>query len=453
MSVTEFLRGAEAFRRRVSKEEREALRTHELRETFSDTQNSLNTELRAHAVSVQQQLQQLRMSVSRFQQQLPGLRVSADGIQRLQETMADIESSISVFKDTQHQRFEELLKEEQRVQQEISVLERRMEDWSVCECVCVRAEGPGPRSGSSKLPWERGDAPVEVVQLERFLQQTGRCGGWDEREHLSFLRLWNKHGGAGGASFRAELQRHLPDRSPQELQQHQEWHQELQRLQEHRREAIRRWRAARQRQQTEEQQEEQTGEQTEEQTEERRQQEERRRRQQQDRLQAWKSMRAQQQEQQQQEQLRQQIQHSRRAAEQRRRQQELRVTVEAQVQQRKQQEEQRRRQQGQQEQEQQRQRSRHADGAIRLFQHRDSLRLEEKLQQKLSEQEEQRQRQRTLTQLKEKVELQVLRDPDRLCRPTKVWQERLKEIGPSGAAPLTLMQTFHRAVPAWRQES
>uniref|UniRef100_A0A8C7XVB9 Coiled-coil domain-containing protein 112 n=1 Tax=Oryzias sinensis TaxID=183150 RepID=A0A8C7XVB9_9TELE len=43
----------------------------------------------------------------------------------------------------------------------------------------------------------------------------------------------------------------------------------------------------------------------------------------------------------------------------------------------------------------------------------------------------------------------ISRDPSRLIRPTKGWQERMKHIGPSGGGPL--LQMFHRAVPTWRQ--
>lgn len=41
------------------------------------------------------------------------------------------------------------------------------------------------------------------------------------------------------------------------------------------------------------------------------------------------------------------------------------------------------------------------------------------------------------------VDGHVSRDPTRLARPTKGWEERLKNIGPSGGGPI--IQMFHRS--------
>lgn len=41
------------------------------------------------------------------------------------------------------------------------------------------------------------------------------------------------------------------------------------------------------------------------------------------------------------------------------------------------------------------------------------------------------------------VDGHVSRDPSRLTRPTKGWEERMKHIGPSGGGPV--LQMFHRS--------
>lgn len=41
------------------------------------------------------------------------------------------------------------------------------------------------------------------------------------------------------------------------------------------------------------------------------------------------------------------------------------------------------------------------------------------------------------------VDSQVSRDPSRLTHPTKGWEERMKNIGPSGGGPV--LHTFHRS--------
>lgn len=118
------------------------------------------------------------------------------------------------------------------------------------------------------------------------------------------------------------------------------------------------------------------------------------------------------------------------------------------------------------------------------FSPQDSLRLEEKLQEKQSKEEERWERQRTLEKLKEKVcwrdvindvsvhcgfiiyfiiivillnivkqikqpqlclrQVHVSRDPSRLWKRTKVWEERMREIGPSGSGAAPLLHISHR---------
>uniref|UniRef100_A0A3B4AZE6 Uncharacterized protein n=1 Tax=Periophthalmus magnuspinnatus TaxID=409849 RepID=A0A3B4AZE6_9GOBI len=80
---------------------------------------------------------------------------------------------------------------------------------------------------------------------------------------------------------------------------------------------------------------------------------------------------------------------------------------------------------------------------------------EEKEQRRQREEEtremEERRREATrgIKKFNERVEGHVSRDPSRLTRPTKGWEERMKNIGPSGSGPV--LQMFHRAVPTWRQ--
>uniref|UniRef100_A0A672M8X2 Coiled-coil domain-containing protein 112-like n=1 Tax=Sinocyclocheilus grahami TaxID=75366 RepID=A0A672M8X2_SINGR len=371
----------------VCQEEREARRL-ELRDA-------------SRALRVQQQLQKLKNGVFRFQEQLMDVKPSPDVIEKLRETMSDIENSINAFKDTQHQRYDELLKDERSVWQEICAFERKMDSW----CVPVRADGGPPRS---EKPCDWRSLPAEVTALQTFLQQTGgRDGGWDEFDHRSFLKVWTKH--RGKPSYRHEARLYLPGKTEEEVKRHEDWFLELRRLQEDKREVTsfcikgilqREQRDADEEPQEDEEQEEQRREASED-----------------------------------------QILQTRRAKEERRRQLELKLLVEAHLQQKKEQEELRVLEEEAQEQAERQERQRQAAEGIRRFQERDSRRLEEKLQEKQSKEQEQSERQRTLDKLKDKVEVHISRDPSRLWRLTKVWQERTKEIGPSGA------------VPAWRQDS
>lgn len=77
--------------------------------------------------------------------------------------------------------------------------------------------------------------PVEVTALETFLQQTGgQLGGWDQYDHQSFLKVWTKH--HGKSSYRSEAKLYLPDKTEEEIKQHEDWHFKFCQLQEKKKE-------------------------------------------------------------------------------------------------------------------------------------------------------------------------------------------------------------------------
>lgn len=86
---------------------------------------------------------------------------------------------------------------------------------------------------------------------------------------------------------------------------------------------------------------------------------------------------------------------------------------------------------------------------ISRFQERDLHKLELKILNRQLKEDEKAEKQRKLAKLKEKVENNVSRDPSRLYKPTKGWEERTKKIGPTGSGPL--LHIPHRAIPTWRQ--
>ncbi|XP_050972243.1 coiled-coil domain-containing protein 112 [Labeo rohita] len=449
MSITDFLREAEALRRLVCKEEKEA-RRRDLTETssaFHELRDHMNAQLRADIMKAQQQLQKLKNSVFRFQEQLMDVKPSPDVIDKLRATMTDIENSINDFKNTQHQSFEELLKEERTFWQEICAFEKKIDSWALP----VKADSRHPPCSDRACVGQKSDwrnLPAEVTALETFLQQTGgRHGGWDEFDHQSFLKVWTKH--SGKPLYRQEARLYLPGKTEEDVKLHEEWFLELRHLQDRKREAICKWRASKQRER-ELQREQRDGDEELRENEAQRLKQEEWRREASERLEAWRSQKTQQREEEREQQLRDEILRRRRAKEERRRQLEVKLLVEVHVQQKKEQEELRLLEEEVQEQVEREERQRQAAEGIRRFQERDLRRLEEKLQEKHSKEEEQSERLRTLAKLKEKVEVHISRDPSRLWKPTKVWEERNKEIGPSGTGPV--FQIFHRAVPTWRQD-
>lgn len=130
--------------------------------------------------------------------------------------------------------FEDLLKEERTCSQEISAFEKKIETWSLA----VKADPKLPPAPSGKVCLAKAleeDLPPEVTALERFLQQTGgKQGGWDQYDHQSFLKVWTKHNGK--PAYRKEALLYLPGKTPEDVEQHEDWYLELLYLQEKKKE-------------------------------------------------------------------------------------------------------------------------------------------------------------------------------------------------------------------------
>nr|XP_055025084.1 coiled-coil domain-containing protein 112 [Misgurnus anguillicaudatus] len=450
MSVADFLRESERLRKLESKHDRETIRRKDF-SAFEEIHNNLKADLRADIMKVQKELQKIRNCVYRFQAQLTDMKSSPDLLDKLKETMIDIENSINIFKDTQHQSFEELLKEERNLWQEICAFDQKIDVWSLA----VKADGrdlqsAGPCAGRK----DSRDLPAEVTALETFLQQNGGPqGGWDKYDHQSFMKVWTKHNGK--PSYRKEAKLYLPDKTEENIRLHEEWYLQLCHLQEKKREAIHRWRAAKQRdlelQREHQQREGLTKEPDEATVAALRLKQLEQRKEAAERLDAWRSCRKQQMDREQERRVRDEIQRRKRAKEERRRQLEMKLMVESHARQKKEEEELHVLQKEAQEQAEREQRRRLAAEGIKRFQQRDSQHLMTKLQENQNKEQEEQERQLKLAKLKEKVQVHVDRDPSRLWKPTKGWESRTKEIGPSEASG-PIYQMFHRAVPTWRQD-
>lgn len=94
------------------------------------------------------------------------------------------------------------------------------------------------RATPGKLPVDRempSTLPEEVVDFEKFLQQTGgRQGGWDDYDHQNFVKVRNKH--KGKPAFMGEVLENLPGRTQEEVQQHEKWYQKFLALEERKKE-------------------------------------------------------------------------------------------------------------------------------------------------------------------------------------------------------------------------
>ncbi|XP_055017750.1 coiled-coil domain-containing protein 112 isoform X1 [Boleophthalmus pectinirostris] len=395
-------------------------------------------------------LLKIQNGVRKFQLQLTDVKPTPELIEKLKEIMSEVESSISSLKEEQRNKFEELLKEERAYRQEITAYEKKIENWSVS----VRTESRPQTSTISKTRLQDRDLPSEVRALELYLNRTGgSSGGWDQFDHQAFLKVWTKF--RGQPAYRKEAKLYLPSKTEEEIEEHEEWYKELIHLQDKKKEAIQRWKTSRQmeRESRMQSQEETDKVKRKEKTaiiQAQRQKAEEEKREKLLQLEKWKKEQQMREEEEEQQRLAEEIRRQKRAKEERRRQLEVKLIVEEQLRLKREEEEEEQRRKREEEMRETEERRREATRGIKKFNERDLLKVEAKFheRQMQKQQEEDRQR-RIISKLREKVEGHVSRDPSRLTRPTKGWEERMKNIGPSGSGPVLHM--YHRAVPTWRQ--
>ncbi|XP_053910945.1 coiled-coil domain-containing protein 112 isoform X3 [Cuculus canorus] len=449
----EFIRTAEKLKTQLANAEKDTNgrlynRKSDLRVEYSileELEHSMTISRKTEKDKVLQQLSKIQSNVRRLQQQLKDVKPTPEFVDKLKETMEEIESAISAFKEEQRQIYEQLLKEEKAAMSELSALERKVELWVL---------GSSTAEKVLKLPSVNKTLekhlPEEVVEFERFLQQTGgRQGGWDDHDHHTFLKVWTKH--KGRLSYMDEALEYLSGRTKEDIEQHDKWYQEFLILHEGKKKAIKKWKEKQQQEKERNLKEKEKLEKMfkeewlqHEEAHKRKAEEERQR--QRAAIEAWKKQKALTLAMEQVSQLKleekakkQQKEHQRHCH--------TKLLLEKYSLQKKEKEKLEKLEKPKREEAEKEEMKRIAAEEITKFQERDLHKLELNILQKQAKEAEKREKEKRLAKLRQKVESQVSRDPSRLYSPTKGWEECMKQIVQSASEPLFCIP--HRAVPIW----
>ncbi|NWI07843.1 CC112 protein, partial [Tichodroma muraria] len=141
--------------------------------------------------------------------------------------------------------YQQLLKEEKAVINELSLFERKVELWALGSSTAEKVwKLPSARVRVDKTL--ENHLPEEVIEFERFLQRTGgRQGGWDDYDHQNFLKIRTKY--RGRLSYMDEALEYLSGRTKEDIEQHDKWYQEYVILHERKKESIKKWKEKQQR--------------------------------------------------------------------------------------------------------------------------------------------------------------------------------------------------------------
>ncbi|XP_043326574.1 coiled-coil domain-containing protein 112 isoform X1 [Cervus canadensis] len=455
---TEFIRTAEKFKNQVINLEKDK-HSHFYNQKsdfriehsmLEELENKLINSRKTERAKIQQQLAKIYNNVKKLQHQLKDAKPTPDFVEKLREMMEEIENAINTFKEEQRLIYEELIKEEKTTSNEVSAISRKLDTWAVGD--------PGAektlRAAPGKLPADRvtpSALPAAVAEFEMFLQQTGgRQGGWDDYDHQNFVKARTKH--KGKPAFMGEVLEHLPGRTQDEVQQHEKWYQKFLALEERKKESIQHWKTKKQ-QKMEEifklKEKDSIQVLSHNKQEDNQKQKEEQRKKQKLAIEAWKKQRSIEMAMKSASQLKEEEEKEKQQQRARQRQCKLKLLLETYTQQKKEQAEFLRLEKEIREKTEKAERRKTAADEISRFQERDLHKLELKILNRQLKEDEKAEKQRKLAKLKEKVENNVSRDPSRLYKPTKGWEERTKKIGPAGSGPL--LHIPHRAIPTWRQ--
>ncbi|KAM6230509.1 coiled-coil domain-containing protein 112 [Porphyrio hochstetteri] len=454
----EFIRTAEKLKTQIANIEKDKNGHLYNRKSASRAEYSILEELeRSMAVSrktekakILQHLSKIQGNVRRLQRQLKDVKITPEFVDRLKEMMEEVENAINAFKEEQRQIYEQLLKEEKTAINELSVMERKVELWVL---------GSSKTEKVSKLPSARVSVgktlenrlPEEVVEFERFLQRTGgRQGGWDDYDHQNFLKVWTKH--KGRLSYMDEALQYLCGRTKEDIEEHDKWYQEFLILHEKKKESIKKWKEKQLREKVDLKEKEKSDKMHREEwlqhEEAQKQKAAEQRKRQQAAVEAWKKQKAKAFAVEQASQLKLEEEGEKNQQKEHQRQYHMKLLLEGCTLQKKEKEELEKLEKKREEAEKEKMK-RIAAEEMTKFQERDLRKLELRLLQKQAKEVEKQEKEKRLARLREKVEIGVTRDPSRLYRPTKGWEERTREMAPAAGEPV--LRVPRRAVPAWRQ--
>ncbi|NXS95704.1 CC112 protein, partial [Jacana jacana] len=242
----EFIRTAEKLKTQLANTEKDKNghlynRKSDFRVEYSmleDLERSMTVSRKNEKAKILQQLSKIQNNVKRLQRQLKNAKPTPEFVDKLKEMMEEVENAINAFKEEQRQIYEQLLKEEKTVINELSVFERKVELWALGSSTREVLKLPSARISIDKTLENR--LPEEVVEFERFLQRTGgRQGGWDDYDHQNFLKVWTKH--KGRLSYVDEALEYLCGRTKEDIEQHNKWYQEFLILQKKKKQSIKKW--------------------------------------------------------------------------------------------------------------------------------------------------------------------------------------------------------------------
>ncbi|XP_028407038.1 coiled-coil domain-containing protein 112-like [Dendronephthya gigantea] len=413
--------------------------------SLEDANEQYRRSEKAEILKLKQQLTRIKSNVEKLQHSLTDVKPSAKFVEKLKEIMEDIENSIMNFKKEQREKFEDLLREERVIMQELTASEKKFESWSRLPAAAVEST-----KAVRKATRQSSSMPPAIAAFERFLAQTGgHQGGWDDYDHQEYLRMKQQNKTKDKDAFIHSALSNLPGRSYDDVRQHDDWYSEYLILLDKKKKAIQEWKHHKDTEKMDKLSNVDEHEKSD--LKEKRKAElyEKERQERLAKLDEWKVQREIERTKQEEEKVRMEVEAMKNKQKEDKRKREIKSQVEEFARHREEEKEILRMTEEQRRKMERENRKLSASDIARLKERNEKLAMERKtkIESKEIEREE---KERRLEKLRSQVEVHAKRDPSRLLKLTEGLKERKKATPqPGSGAPGIHMP--HRAVPTWRQ--
>lgn len=401
--------------------------------------------------NVSQRMSRLRHRVKIFDDHFKKNKDQPDYVEKLRDHMTDVESCMNDFKNEERKKLESLLIEEQTVSDEMKIISSRLHN--LLNTTTTTKNKRDRQVNKNLINNDTSNLPPEVEDFQKYVNEYGRSGGWDDFDHSTFLRLRDKCRGDQEKLIRMG-QESLVGRSEADMRQHVKWYDEYMRLYNDKKAAIMTWRKSKEVERRREmEREREAGERVGEVDEEQKERERLEREKNKIEIEKWKQLKR---------------DHASRIAEEKRAQEEkiklakekqqqdlmnMRMEARSRLNMKKVQREEMKKLRQEQHDRERAAKSEEALRQIEMFRERDRQALEDRLEEKRrKEKEEELKKEIAMKKLKKNAELHVRYDRTRVYQPTDAWLLRHQTQDSDVSNKNNhVAQISRRAVPSWRK--
>ncbi|XP_034246614.1 coiled-coil domain-containing protein 112-like [Thrips palmi] len=215
-----------------------------------DTLKSVHSETESHRKKEEQNLKKSLLAIAMVIQKLKhNIRneefVENNDTEYFRRHITSTEENITAFKTLLSEQLHSFQEEEIDLQQSIDSLHQRLNETATKQ----RQVGESSFTSSSRIAAKskvnsikaNENVHPDVQEFHNYLRNNGgHTGGWDTKDHLLFTRFLQKYRGLD--QMTTALLDFMPDKSPEEIAQHESWYHDYLILKDAQRKALKEWR-------------------------------------------------------------------------------------------------------------------------------------------------------------------------------------------------------------------